>query len=226
MSHSGRRLALALVLATLIFALIISPASSTQPEDSGLAGPGAALVRIGPPRPDGESVLGPPADDQTLEEAPPAVEPAQPTGPAPRPAPRPVANASPRPGPVVPARPAAKTSHAPVHASSAAGPRYRTVRMRVTAYCPCKLCCGHSAKGITASGKTIYANGSKFVAADTRLLPFNTKVSIPGYNNGLPVPVLDTGGAIKGNRLDVYFHSHSTAKKWGSRWLTCRVYRD
>ena len=96
--------------------------------------------------------------------------------------------------------------------------------MRVTAYCPCAKCCGRNANGVTASGKRVAANGSRFVAADTRLLPFLTKVSIPGYSGGTPVPVLDTGGEIKGRRLDVFFSSHGLAQKWGSRWVSVRVH--
>ena len=91
-------------------------------------------------------------------------------------------------------------------------------RMLVTAYCPCTECCGPQAKGITASGRPVSANGGKFVAAD-RDLPFGTLLLIPGYNDGRPTEVLDRGGAIKGNRLDVYFPTHDEAKRWGARWL-------
>ncbi len=97
------------------------------------------------------------------------------------------------------------------------------VWMTVTAYCPCTKCCGRQAKGITASGASVRANGSKFVAADTRLLPFGTKVSVPGYNGGTAVPVLDTGSKIKGHRLDVYFSSHQKAMSWGSRYVQVTV---
>ena len=96
--------------------------------------------------------------------------------------------------------------------------------MRVTAYCACSRCCGRFSDGKTASGRSIYAHGSRFVAADTRLLAFGTKLSVPGYNQGAPVPVLDRGGRIKGHRLDVFFLSHSQARKWGTRWLNVTVY--
>ncbi len=56
------------------------------------------------------------------------------------------------------------------------------------------------------------------------LLAFGTKLSIPGYNQGAPVPVLDRGGRIKGHRLDVFFLSHSQARKWGARRLNVTVY--
>ena len=96
--------------------------------------------------------------------------------------------------------------------------------MRVTAYCPCGRCCGRHCNGMTASGRSIYANDSRVVAADTRLLGFETRLSVPGYYGGTPISVLDRGGKIKGRRLDVFFLSHARAKKWGIRWLDVTVY--
>ena len=93
-------------------------------------------------------------------------------------------------------------------------PKVRTVMMQVTAYCPCKKCCGPKAQGITASGKNISYNNGRFVAADTKNLPFGTKLIIPGYGEQA-VEVIDRGGAIKGNKLDVFFPTHAEALKWG-----------
>ena len=98
--------------------------------------------------------------------------------------------------------------------------------MEVTAYCPCTKCCGEQAAGITASGKTVRHNDGRFVAADTRLLPFGTELSIPGYHGGQAVPVLDRGGAIKGNRLDVYFPTHQEALNWGRQRLAVTVIEE
>lgn len=102
----------------------------------------------------------------------------------------------------------------------------RTIRMLVTAYCPCRKCCGKFADGITASGRSVLTNGARFVAADTRILPFHTRISVPGYHDGLAVPVLDRGRRIKGRRLDVFFPSHAEAKAWGARWLDVTVYEE
>ena len=66
----------------------------------------------------------------------------------------------------------------------------------------------------TASGKRVYVGG---IAADLRVLPFGSKVIIPGYNNGLPCTVTDTGGAIHGNKLDVFVWSVHEAIHWGRR---------
>jgi len=102
------------------------------------------------------------------------------------------------------------------------GPKH--VAMEVTAYCPCPRCCGPQAQGITASGKSVEYNSGKFIAADTRLLPFGTRVSIPGYHEGQPVEVIDRGGAIKGNKLDVFFPTHEEALQWGRQTVTVAVF--
>ena len=88
---------------------------------------------------------------------------------------------------------------------------------RVTAYCPCEKCCGEFADGITANGHVI-KEGDVFLAAPPEI-PFGTMVVIPGYNDGEPVEVLDRGGVIKGNRLDVYFDTHEEALEWGVQYL-------
>ena len=99
----------------------------------------------------------------------------------------------------------------------------RIVTMEVTAYCPCKKCCGPKAQGITASGKRINFNDGLFVAADKNVFDFHTKLKIPGYANGQAVPVLDRGGAIKGHKLDVFFPSHAEALKWGRQRIAVTV---
>jgi 3D (Asp-Asp-Asp) domain-containing protein len=99
----------------------------------------------------------------------------------------------------------------------------RVLKMEVTAYCPCKKCCGKNARGITASGLRVSHNDGLFVAADTALLPFHTKLRIPGYAGDKAVPVLDRGGAIKGHRIDVFFPSHRAALEWGRRTIEVTV---
>ena len=110
----------------------------------------------------------------------------------------------------------------PITPAAPAIPIIKTIEMEVTAYCPCKKCCGPKAQGITASGKRVDYNGGQFVAADKRFA-FGTKLFIPGYAGGKAVEVTDRGGAIKGNKLDVYFHSHAEALKWGRQKLTVTV---
>jgi len=100
----------------------------------------------------------------------------------------------------------------------------RTLWMTVTAYSPDHRSCGKWADGITASNKSVWTNGMKLVAADTRLLPFGSLLSVPGYDQGRVVPVLDRGGAIKGNRLDVLYPTHAIARKWGVQKLPVTVW--
>jgi 3D (Asp-Asp-Asp) domain-containing protein len=102
--------------------------------------------------------------------------------------------------------------------------KVKTMRMLTTAYSPDARSCGIHADGITASGFSVWTNGMKLVAADTRLLPFGSIVTIPGYNGGKPVPVLDRGGRIKGNRLDLLYPTHEMALQWGAQRLDVEVW--
>jgi len=106
-------------------------------------------------------------------------------------------------------------------AKARAGGEWQSIRMRVTAYCPCPKCCGQYSDGITACGHEIQP-GDTFVAADRRY-PFGTEMLIPGYSNGRAVKVLDRGGTIKGNRLDVFFTTHQEALEWGVKYLEVKV---
>lgn len=100
----------------------------------------------------------------------------------------------------------------------------RTMWMTVTAYSPDHRSCGKWADGITASNKSVWTNAMRLVAADKRILPFGSLVSVPGYADGEIVPVLDIGGAIKGARLDVLYPTHSIARQWGVQRLPVVVW--
>lgn len=97
-------------------------------------------------------------------------------------------------------------------------PQEPTRLMRVTAYCPCEKCCGQWADGFTANGHRIRP-GDRFVAAPPEFA-FGTLLTIPGYGT---VPVKDRGGAIKGDRLGVFFPTHQDALNWGVQWLSIAV---
>jgi 3D (Asp-Asp-Asp) domain-containing protein len=88
---------------------------------------------------------------------------------------------------------------------------------RVTAYCPCASCCGQWADGFTASGPL--ATQGRTVAADVSVWDIGTCVEVPGVGHRL---VQDTGSAIVGTRLDVYFDSHEEALQFGVRLLPVR----
>ena len=115
---------------------------------------------------------------------------------------------------------ASRTADNPLDHSEQSG-NWQIVRMRVTAYCACPKCCGIYSDGQTACGHKIRP-GDAFVAAD-RNYQFGTEMIVAGYNDGAPVKVLDRGGAIHGNRLDVFFHSHEDALKWGVKYVDVKV---
>lgn len=86
---------------------------------------------------------------------------------------------------------------------------------KITAYCSCSKCCG-KATGRTASGTQ--ATAGRTVAAPSRFA-FGTKLNIGGQI----YTVEDRGGAIKGNKIDIYVNSHSAALQWGVRYLPVSV---
>src|SRR5688572_6236575 len=89
--------------------------------------------------------------------------------------------------------------------------------LNVSGYSPDARSCGTSADGKTATLHSVSTNNMKLVAADTRVLPYGSMLSIPGYADAAVVPVLDCGGAIKGNKLDLLFPTHEEAIKWGRK---------
>jgi 3D (Asp-Asp-Asp) domain-containing protein len=58
------------------------------------------------------------------------------------------------------------------------------------------------------------------VAVDPRVIPLGSRLRIPGYGRGR---ALDTGSAIKGRRIDVWFASCATALMWGKRHIFITV---
>lgn len=92
----------------------------------------------------------------------------------------------------------------------------RSFEAVVTAYCPCRQCCGKD-DGITSSGKP--ARPGHTVAVDPRWIPLGTQIYLEevGY-----LVAEDTGGAITGNRLDIFMKSHQEAVEFGIKKL--RVY--
>ena len=84
---------------------------------------------------------------------------------------------------------------------------------RITAYCPCEKCCGAWADGITYTGTE--ATEGRTIAVDPDVIPLGSIVEI----NGVEYVAEDVGGAIKGDRIDLYFNSHEDALEWGVQYL-------
>ncbi len=95
-------------------------------------------------------------------------------------------------------------------------PPTNTMTVVATAYCPCVKCCGKS-DGITASG--VKARENRTIAVDKRIIPLGTSVII----NGKEYIAEDTGGAIRGNKIDIYFDSHEQALEWGRQIIEIEV---
>lgn len=83
---------------------------------------------------------------------------------------------------------------------------------KVTAYCPCPKCCGEWADGLTYT-ETIATEG-RTIAVDPDVIPLGSIVEINGTN----YVAEDIGGAIKGNKVDLYFNSHEDALEWGVQY--------
>ncbi|HYZ18656.1 MAG TPA: 3D domain-containing protein [Gaiellaceae bacterium] len=73
---------------------------------------------------------------------------------------------------------------------------------------------GYSLQGRTATGVSV-AWG--VVAVDPSVIPLGTRMSIPGYGEGIAA---DTGGAVVGARIDLWFPTEAEALAWGTRSVT------
>jgi uncharacterized protein YabE (DUF348 family) len=91
----------------------------------------------------------------------------------------------------------------------------RAVKMTATAYDATFESCGktpdHPYYGITYSGLRVRPG---IVAVDPRVIPLGTWLYVEGYGEALAA---DIGGAIKGNRIDLYYESPSDVRKYGKR---------
>ena len=94
---------------------------------------------------------------------------------------------------------------------------FKVYRVRATAYCNCSSCSGPGYPR-TASGR--YPQQGRTLAVDRRLIPLGTKIVM----NGHTYYAEDTGGAIKGKKIDVYFRRHSATSRWGVRYVKIKVY--
>ncbi|WLR48470.1 ubiquitin-like domain-containing protein [Halobacillus litoralis] len=93
----------------------------------------------------------------------------------------------------------------------------KTLYMHATAYTA--NCAGCS--GITATGINLKANpNKKVVAVDPNVIPLGSRVWVEGYGYAIAG---DTGGAINGNRIDLFVSSRSEALKFGSRNVKVKI---
>jgi 3D (Asp-Asp-Asp) domain-containing protein len=80
---------------------------------------------------------------------------------------------------------------------------------------------GHPEFGITYSGVKVTRDLFSTVAADLNVFPIGTILFIPGYGYGV---VADKGGAIKGNKVDLYYETvEDVYNNWGKKTLEVYV---
>ncbi|TML13227.1 MAG: hypothetical protein E6G31_07785 [Actinobacteria bacterium] len=80
------------------------------------------------------------------------------------------------------------------------------------------LATGYSLAGYTSSGVPV---GYGIVAVDPSVIALGTKMTIPGYGEGVAA---DTGGAIAGAHIDLWFPTQAEALAWGSRTVTVTLH--
>lgn len=103
----------------------------------------------------------------------------------------------------------------------------------ITAYCPCEICCGYWAttRPLDENGEPIIytasgalAKAGVTIAVDPTVIPHGTSVWFEGPNGMNEYIAQDTGGAVNGDHIDLYFDSHEEALAWGTQ--TREVFRE
>jgi len=114
--------------------------------------------------------------------------------------------------------PVQKAPSAPVAvkapASSTAGKEMTVTATAYTAYCA-------GCSGTTATGIDLRANpNQKVIAVDPSVIPLGSRVWVEGYGEAIAG---DTGGAIKGNIIDLFMEHKQDALNWGRQTVTIKI---
>ena len=93
----------------------------------------------------------------------------------------------------------------------------KELTMTSTAYTA--SCAGCS--GITATGINLKANpNQKVISVDPNVIPLGSRVWVEGYGEAIAG---DTGGAIKGNKIDIFIPSKQGALNWGRKIVKVKI---
>lgn len=108
-------------------------------------------------------------------------------------------------------------SKKPTPSRSTSGSVAKEFTVSATAYTAyCKGC-----SGVTRTGLNLKKNpGLKVIAVDPKVIPLGTKVHVEGYGYAVAG---DTGGAIKGKKIDVFIPTQSKALKWGRKNVKVKI---
>jgi 3D (Asp-Asp-Asp) domain-containing protein/LysM repeat protein len=102
----------------------------------------------------------------------------------------------------------------PEHQSAVSG---KEITVKATAYtADCAGCSGTTATGMDVKNNS----NAKVIAVDPKVIPLGSKVYVEGYGYAVAG---DTGGAIKGNRIDVLVSSNDKAMQWGVRHIKVKI---
>jgi 3D (Asp-Asp-Asp) domain-containing protein len=104
---------------------------------------------------------------------------------------------------------AAITAESPVPATVAPATAERTLTVSST---------GYALPGRTATGIPV---GWGVIAVDPSVIPLGTRVTVPGYGEGVAA---DTGGAVRGASIDLWFPSPGQAQAWGRRTVAITLH--
>lgn len=155
----------------------------------------------------------------------------QPAEKAAQPAPEAKSNPEPEPAkPAAEAKPATEPAKAEAESKPAAEAEaeapaetannetaQNVLNMEATAYtADCEGC-----SGITATGINLKENpDQKVISVDPNVIPLGTKVHVEGYGNAVAG---DTGGAIKGNKIDIFMPSQEDAINFGRKTVKVTI---
>ncbi|KAB7706623.1 LysM peptidoglycan-binding domain-containing protein [Bacillus aerolatus] len=113
------------------------------------------------------------------------------------------------------AAPAKAASNNPAPAQQA--PQGKTISVSATAYtAQCAGCSGITATGINLNND----RNAKVIAVDPNVIPLGSKVYVEGYGTAVAG---DTGGAIKGNKIDLHVPTKDQALDWGRRTVNVTI---
>ncbi|WHY66582.1 LysM peptidoglycan-binding and 3D domain-containing protein [Neobacillus sp. SuZ13] len=116
-----------------------------------------------------------------------------------------------------PAAQAPKESEPEVEAASTSNTSSSEITVKATAYtASCEGCSGTTATGIDLKSNP----NAKVIAVDPNVIPLGSKVYVEGYGEATAG---DTGGAIKGNRIDVFIPSEQDAINFGVKQLKVKI---
>ncbi|PFW79277.1 peptidoglycan-binding protein [Priestia aryabhattai] len=122
-----------------------------------------------------------------------------------------------------PSTPATTAPSTPSNSTPAPAPAQESksvskeITVEATAYTA--YCAGCS--GITATGIDLRSNPNrKVIAVDPRVIPLGSRVYVEGYGEAIAG---DTGGAIKGTRVDLFMASQSSALNWGRKTVKLQI---